>query len=69
MLILVRTELFGTPLPDVTKHEGIDSFHGANPHGTVRVPEFIDHCITALMQMGASSLPPPPRQALSLLQS
>ncbi|GAA5937699.1 hypothetical protein JCM3775_002103 [Rhodotorula graminis] len=44
-------KLFGTPLPDVTKHEGVDSFHGANPHGTVRVPEFIDHCITALMQM------------------
>ncbi|GAA5850795.1 hypothetical protein JCM9279_003925 [Rhodotorula babjevae] len=44
-------KLFGTPLPDVTKQEGIDSFHGANPHGTVRVPEFIDHCITALMQM------------------
>ncbi|GAA5823699.1 hypothetical protein JCM3770_006682 [Rhodotorula araucariae] len=41
-------KLFGTPLPDITKHEGIDSFHGANPHGTVRIPEFLDHCITAL---------------------
>lgn len=47
-----RAELFGTPLPVVTHHEGVDSFHGADPHGTVRIPEFIDHCITALMQAG-----------------
>lgn len=51
----IPEELFGTPLPDVTKHEGIDSFHGADPKGTVHVPEFLDHCITALMQMGACS--------------
>ena len=39
----------------MTKHEGIDSFHGADPKGTVHVPEFLDHCIRALMQMGACS--------------
>ncbi|TNY24212.1 Rho GTPase activation protein [Rhodotorula diobovata] len=49
------TKLFGTPLPDVTKHEGIDSFHGADPKGTVHVPEFLDHCITALMQMDVTT--------------
>ncbi|BGP53143.1 hypothetical protein JCM8202v2_000702 [Rhodotorula sphaerocarpa] len=43
-------QLFGTPLPLVTKHEGVDSFHGVDPYGTVRIPEFLDHCITALMQ-------------------
>ncbi|KWU41693.1 hypothetical protein RHOSPDRAFT_36750 [Rhodotorula sp. JG-1b] len=43
-------ELFGTPLKYLTTHEGIDSFHGADPHGTVRIPEFLDHCITAMMQ-------------------
>ncbi|BGP45171.1 hypothetical protein JCM10450v2_000988 [Rhodotorula kratochvilovae] len=48
-------KLFGTPLPDLTKHEGVDSFHGANPHGTVRIPEFLDHCITALMQMDVTT--------------
>ncbi|GJN87747.1 hypothetical protein Rhopal_000702-T1 [Rhodotorula paludigena] len=48
-------KLFGTPLVQLTKHEGIDSFHGANPSGTVRIPEFLDHCITALMQMDAST--------------
>lgn len=49
------TELFGTSLKYLTMHEGIDSFHGADPHGTVRIPEFLDHCITAMMQAGASS--------------
>ncbi|BGO98311.1 hypothetical protein JCM10021v2_001970 [Rhodotorula toruloides] len=44
-------KLFGTPLKYLTKHEGVDSFHGANPHGTVRIPEFVDHCITALRMM------------------
>ncbi|KAJ8296647.1 Rho-type GTPase-activating protein 1 [Rhodotorula toruloides] len=44
-------KLFGTPLKYLTKHEGVDSFHGANPHGTVRIPEFVDHCITALKMM------------------
>ncbi|GAA6040107.1 hypothetical protein JCM8097_002031 [Rhodosporidiobolus ruineniae] len=44
-------KLFGTPLKTLTAHEGVDSFHGSNPHGTVRIPEFVDHCITALMQM------------------
>ncbi|GAA5991457.1 hypothetical protein JCM10908_005713 [Rhodotorula pacifica] len=44
------TKLFGTPLAYLTKHEGVDSLHGADPHGTVRIPEFIDHCIAALMQ-------------------
>ncbi|GAA5919554.1 hypothetical protein JCM1841_001007 [Sporobolomyces salmonicolor] len=42
--------LFGTSLPYLTKHEGIDSYQGNDPHSTVRVPEFVDHCITALMQ-------------------
>ncbi|GAA5984797.1 hypothetical protein JCM11641_002743 [Rhodosporidiobolus odoratus] len=44
-------KLFGTDLHYLTHHEGIDSFHGVNPQGTVRIPEFIDHCITAMMQM------------------
>lgn len=48
-------ELFGTPLKYLTTHEGVDSFHGADPHGTVRIPEFLDHCITAMMQAGASA--------------
>ncbi|GAA5861899.1 hypothetical protein JCM1840_006868 [Sporobolomyces johnsonii] len=42
--------LFGTSLSYLTKHEGIDSYHGIDPHSTVHVPEFVDHCITALMQ-------------------
>ncbi|GAA5949228.1 hypothetical protein JCM21900_000867 [Sporobolomyces salmonicolor] len=42
--------LFGTSLPYLTKHEGIDSYQGIDPHSTVRVPEFVDHCITALLQ-------------------
>lgn len=52
----LRAELFGTPLKYLTKHEGVDSFHGANPHGTVRIPEFVNHCITALKMMGAFAL-------------
>ncbi|GAA5881457.1 hypothetical protein JCM3774_005089 [Rhodotorula dairenensis] len=44
------SKLFGTPLGYLAKHEGIDSFHGADPHGTVRIPDFLDHCITAMMQ-------------------
>ncbi|TKA53357.1 hypothetical protein B0A53_04375 [Rhodotorula sp. CCFEE 5036] len=44
------SKLFGTPLKYLTTHEGVDSFHGADPHGTVRIPEFLDHCITAMMQ-------------------
>ncbi|GAA5911942.1 hypothetical protein JCM5296_000353 [Sporobolomyces johnsonii] len=42
--------LFGTSLSYLTKHEGTDSYHGIDPHTTVHVPEFVDHCITALMQ-------------------
>lgn len=65
-------ELFGTPLKYLTKHEGVDSFHGADPHGTVRIPEFVDHCITALKMMGTSAVDRPlrfvrfPRGASSL---
>ncbi|GAA6005458.1 hypothetical protein JCM10207_002988 [Rhodosporidiobolus poonsookiae] len=42
-------KLFGTPLHTLTHHEGTDSHHGVDPHGTVRVPEFVDHVVTAMM--------------------
>ncbi|GAA5856518.1 hypothetical protein JCM8547_008782 [Rhodosporidiobolus lusitaniae] len=44
-------QLFGTPLAHLTHHEGVNSHHGLDPNSTIRVPEFVDHCITALMRM------------------
>ncbi|GAA5927979.1 hypothetical protein JCM10213_000941 [Rhodosporidiobolus nylandii] len=48
-------KLFHTPLPVLVRHEGVDSHHGLNPEGTVRVPEFVDHCVTALKQMDCTA--------------
>lgn len=47
------TALFGVPLKTLIKHEATDSHHGLHPATTLRIPTFLDHCITALMQMGA----------------
>lgn len=50
------TVLFGVPLSTLVLHESTDSHHGIAPDTTLRIPTFIDHCLTALMQMGMSSL-------------
>ncbi|GAA6064456.1 hypothetical protein JCM10212_004440 [Sporobolomyces blumeae] len=42
--------LFGTSLHELTRHEGTDSHHGMDRSTTLRIPEFVDHCITALKQ-------------------
>ncbi|KAL8276595.1 hypothetical protein RQP46_011018 [Phenoliferia psychrophenolica] len=42
--------LFGVTLKVLLKYEATDSHHGAGP-GTIKIPTFIDHCITALMEM------------------
>lgn len=46
--------LFGVPLSTLVLHESTDSHHGIAPDTTLRIPTFIDHCLTALMQMGTS---------------
>ncbi|KAI5474490.1 hypothetical protein MNV49_003213 [Pseudohyphozyma bogoriensis] len=43
-------ELFGVSLKTLLKYESTQSHHGIGP-GTIKIPTFIDHCITALMQM------------------
>ncbi|ORY88599.1 Rho GTPase activation protein [Leucosporidium creatinivorum] len=43
--------LFGVPLSTLVLHESTDSHHGIAPNTTLRIPTFIDHCLTALMQM------------------
>ncbi|GAA5909457.1 hypothetical protein JCM6882_002649 [Rhodosporidiobolus microsporus] len=51
-------KLFGTPLALLTHHEGTLSQHGADPSPLargVRVPEFVDHCITALKLMDVTA--------------
>ncbi|GEM12009.1 hypothetical protein Rt10032_c18g6026 [Rhodotorula toruloides] len=45
------------PLKYLTKHEGVDSFRGTKPHGTVRIPALVIHCITALKMMGTLVAP------------
>ncbi|GAA5923915.1 uncharacterized protein JCM15063_005498 [Sporobolomyces koalae] len=48
-------ELFGVDLKELTKREGVVSKHGIDPHATgFRVPEFLDHLITALKQSDLS---------------
>lgn len=42
--------LFGVSLNILMKYEATDSHHGVGP-GTIKVPTFVDHCITALMEM------------------
>jgi hypothetical protein len=49
----LRTGLFGVDLKELTKHEGVSSTHGIDPHAKgLRIPEFLDHLITALKQSG-----------------
>lgn len=48
-----RTGLFGVDIKELTKHEGVESKHGIDPNAKIRVPEFLDHVITALKQSGA----------------
>lgn len=40
------------------ERNGADSMHGAGP-GPLRVPSFVDDCISAMKQMGQYSLSPP----------
>lgn len=49
-------ELFATPLKPLTTHEGVFSSHGISPSHPIRVPEFLDHLVTALKQAGSSLL-------------
>ncbi|GAA5840917.1 hypothetical protein JCM11251_007639 [Rhodosporidiobolus azoricus] len=49
-------KLFGTPLAHLTHHEGTLSSHGAlGAAHPVRVPEFVDHCVTALKMMDVTT--------------
>jgi len=52
-----RTGLFGVDIKELTKHEGVESKHGIDPKNAkeFRIPEFLDHVITALKQSGAMS--------------
>lgn len=47
--------VFGVPLDLLVEKEGADSLHGAS-RATLRVPSFIDDVISAMRQMGQSSL-------------
>lgn len=45
--------LFGVDLKMLTKHEGVSSTHGIDPNAKgLRIPEFLDHLISALKQSG-----------------
>ncbi|KAM0747374.1 RhoGAP-domain-containing protein [Meredithblackwellia eburnea MCA 4105] len=46
-------KLFGVSLKVLMKYEATDSHHGVGP-GTVKIPTFVDHCITALREMDMS---------------
>ncbi|GAA5965804.1 hypothetical protein JCM3765_001188, partial [Sporobolomyces pararoseus] len=47
--------LFGVDLKELTKHEGVSSAHGIDPNAKgLRIPEFLDHLITALKQSDMS---------------
>ncbi|GAA6022617.1 hypothetical protein JCM11491_000702 [Sporobolomyces phaffii] len=47
--------LFGVDLKELTKHEGVASKHGIDPNARgLRIPEFLDHLITALKQSDMS---------------
>ena len=43
------------PLEVLVERNGADSMHGAGP-GPLRVPSFVDDCISAMKQMGQCSL-------------
>lgn len=50
LVIATLTELIHSHRPpQLVRYESVDSHHGIGPH-TVRIPTFIDHIITALMQ-------------------
>ena len=45
--------LFGVDIKELTKHEGVESKHGIDPNAkNFKIPEFMDHLITALKQSG-----------------
>lgn len=45
--------LFGVDIKELTKHEGVESKHGIDPNAKgFKVPEFLDHILTALKQSG-----------------
>ncbi|GAA5976752.1 hypothetical protein JCM5350_007237 [Sporobolomyces pararoseus] len=47
--------LFGVDLKMLTKHEGVSSTHGIDPNAKgLRIPEFLDHLISALKQSDMS---------------
>ncbi|GAA5873237.1 hypothetical protein JCM16303_001061 [Sporobolomyces ruberrimus] len=47
--------LFGVDLKELTKHEGVETKHGIDPNAKgFRIPEFLDHLITALKQSDLS---------------
>ncbi|GAA5894549.1 uncharacterized protein JCM6883_002133 [Sporobolomyces salmoneus] len=49
------TRLFGVDLKELTKHEGVVSSHGIDPNAQgFRIPELLDHLITALKQSDMS---------------
>ncbi|KAH8926194.1 RhoGAP-domain-containing protein [Atractiella rhizophila] len=45
--------VFGVPLEALVERNGVDSMHGAGP-APVRVPSFVDDCISAMKQMDMS---------------
>lgn len=47
--------MFGVPLSELVEREGVDSTLGVG-RGPVRIPSFVDDVITALKQMGESSV-------------
>ena len=49
----VDAGVFGVPLELLVERNGADSMHGAGP-GPLRVPSFVDDCISAMKQMGQS---------------
>ncbi|GAA5860842.1 hypothetical protein JCM5353_008293, partial [Sporobolomyces roseus] len=50
-----RTGLFGVDIKELTKHEGVESKHGIDPNARgFKIPEFLDHLITALKQSDLS---------------
>lgn len=52
--ITCSAALFGVSLNILMKYEATDSHHGVGP-GTIKVPTFVDHCITALVSSVRSS--------------
>jgi len=47
--------VFGVHLSELVEREGVDSTLSVG-HGPVRIPSFVDDVITAMKQMGESTL-------------